>query len=112
MLTAMSQERPTSCCSAMMTPPIASMGAETKSVQVMRTTICTCCTSFVVRVMREGAPKRATSRSENSLTVVKIPPRRSRPSDMAVLAPKYTAVIAHTTCSRVTPSMMAPTVKM
>ena len=112
MLTAMSQESPTSCWSAMMTPPIASMGADTKSVQVMSTTICTCCTSLVVRVMSEGAPNWETSRSENSLTVLKMPLRRSRPSDIDTVAPKYTAVIAQTTCRRVIPSMTAPTMKM
>jgi len=57
-------------------------------VQVMSVTICTCCTSFVVRVMSEGAPNFATSRSEKSATFVKMRPRRSRPSDIAARAPK------------------------
>ena len=32
------------------------MGAETRSVQVISTRICTCCTSLVVRVISDGAP--------------------------------------------------------
>ena len=83
----------------MMTPPIARIGAATSSVQVISTSICTCCTSLVVRVMSDGAPNCDTSRSENSPTRWKIAPRRSRPSAIDALAPKYTAMIAQTICS-------------
>ena len=86
-LTAISQDRPMSCCMAMMIPPIARIGAATNSVQVISTTICTCCTSLVVRVISDGAPNCDTSRSENSLTRWKIAPRRSRPSDIDAFAP-------------------------
>ena len=55
-LTTMSQDSWMSCCRAMMTPPIARIGAETSRVQVISTSICTCCTSFVLRVMSDGAP--------------------------------------------------------
>ncbi len=77
-----------SSLTAKMTPPIARMGVDTRIVQVMSTNICTCCTSFVVRVMSDGAPNLATSRSEKSPTRVKTVARRSRPSDIATRAPK------------------------
>ena len=51
---------------AMTMPPILRIGADTSIVHVIRTRVCTCCTSFVVRVMSDGAPKRDTSCSENS----------------------------------------------
>ena len=81
-------DSPTSWRNAMMTPPIARMGAETSSVHVMRTSICTCCTSLVVRVMSDGAPNFETSRSENSPTRTKIASRTSRPNAIAAFAPK------------------------
>ena len=81
-------DSPTSWRSAMMTPPIARIGAETSSVHVVSTRICTCCTSLVVRVISDGAPKRETSRSENSPTRTKIASRRSRPNAMAAFDPK------------------------
>ena len=34
-------------------------------MQVITTSICTCCTSLVLRVISDGAPKWATSRAEN-----------------------------------------------
>ena len=52
----------------MITPPTIMIGAVAISVQLSRTSICTCCTSLVFRVIREGAPKRATSRLENDPT--------------------------------------------
>ena len=87
-LTAISQDSCTSCRMAMMMPPMHRMGADTSSVQVISTSICTCCTSFVERVISEGAPNRVTSCSENSPTRVNTAPRRSRPSAMAAFAPK------------------------
>ena len=66
--TAISQLRPTSCCSAMMMPPIASSGAVTSMVAPIIASICTCCTSFVLRVISEPGPNCETSRSENALT--------------------------------------------
>ena len=38
-------------------PPTHMIGADTIIVQVSSTSICTCCTSLVVRVMSDGAPK-------------------------------------------------------
>lgn len=72
---------------AMMMPPTHMIGAETISVNVIRTSIWTCCTSLVVRVIRDGAPNRPTSRAENDCTRSKIDARTSRPSADAVRAP-------------------------
>jgi hypothetical protein len=47
----------TSWRNARMIPPTHMIGADTMSVNVMRTTIWTCCTSLVVRVISDGAPK-------------------------------------------------------
>ena len=38
------------------------IGAATSIVQVITTSICTCCTSLVLRVISDGAPKCWTSR--------------------------------------------------
>ena len=65
----MSQLSPTSCCSAMMMPPMASSGAVTSIVAPIIASICTCCTSFVLRVMSEPGPNFETSRSEKPLTL-------------------------------------------
>jgi hypothetical protein len=87
-LTTISQASPTSCRSARMMPPTHMIGAVTSMLQVITTSICTCCTSFVVRVISEGAPKEAISRAENAPTWEKSPPRTSRPKAIAVRAPK------------------------
>jgi hypothetical protein len=52
----------------MMMPPIASSGAVTSIVAPIIASICTCWTSFVLRVMSVPAPNVDTSRSENPLT--------------------------------------------
>ena len=87
-LTTISQDRPRSWRSAMMMPPTHMIGAEIISVQVSSTTICTCCTSLVVRVISEGAPNRVTSRDENAPTWWNTAARVSRPKPIAVRAPK------------------------
>ena len=71
----MSQASPASWRSAMMTPPIASIGAEIIRVADTCTSICTCCTSFVLRVISDGAPNCPTSRCENATTRWKRSPR-------------------------------------
>ena len=98
--------------SAMMTPPMAIIGAMSTTLSIISTTICTCCTSLVVRVMSDGAPKRLTSACENFWTRRKSAPRVSRPSDMEVLEPKYTEAMAASAETSVTASMMAPTWRM
>ena len=45
----------------MTTPPTIMIGAATISVQLSSTSICTCCTSLVFRVIKDGAPNRPTS---------------------------------------------------
>jgi hypothetical protein len=107
-LTAMTQDRPMSSRNAMITPPTHMIGAMTIMVQVITTSICTCWTSFVLRVISDGAPKCAISRLENSPTRPKIVPRRSRPTLIAVRAPKYTAVIEQAICTRLTASIHPP----
>ena len=110
--TAMSHDSPASWRTAMMTPPIASIGAEIISVADTCTSICTCCTSLVLRVMSDGAPNCPTSRCENATTRWKRSPRRSRPIPIASREPKYTATMAQTTCTRLTPSMTPPVDQM
>ena len=56
------------------------IGADTSSVNVIRASICTCWTSFVVRVISEGAPKWPTSRAEKDCTRSKTAARMSRPT--------------------------------
>lgn len=87
----MANRRPesgTSWLSAMMTPPTHMIGAETIIVNVISTSIWTCWTSLVVRVISDGAPKVAISRAEKDCTRSKTAARMSRPSAMAVRAPK------------------------
>ena len=86
-------------------PPMQSMGAAMIIVQVISTSICTCCTSLVPRVMSEGAPNRPTSGLEKARTCSKTAPRRSRPRAMATRAPNQTAVIVATTWTRVMASI-------
>ena len=86
--TAMSHDSPASMLTAITTPPIASIGAETMSVADTCTSICTCCTSFVLRVMSDGAPYWPTSRCENATTRWKKSRRRSRPIPIARREPK------------------------
>lgn len=110
--TAINHDSCASCRTAMITPPILSIGAATIRVQDMRTNCWTCWTSLVERVMRDAAPKRLTSCSENSPTLPKIASRRSRPRLIAAFAPKYTAITAQAICSRVISSMTAPMRRM
>ena len=86
--TATSHDRPTSSRSAMKTPPTIMIGAVIIIVNETSTSICTCWTSLVLRVMSDGAPKRSTSRLENEVTRRKNLALTSRPNAMAVLAPK------------------------
>ena len=47
-----------------MMPPTHMIGAVTIIVKVISTSICTCWTSLVVRVISDGAPNLPTSRAE------------------------------------------------
>ncbi len=88
------------------------MGAAISSVQDISTRICTWVTSLVIRVINEGAPNRATSCAEKSVTRWNSAPRTSRPKAMATLAPKYTAETANAICTRLTSSMTPPVRQM
>jgi hypothetical protein len=59
-----SQERLTSSRSAMMMPPMHIIGVATMKFRPSSTSICTCWTSLVPRVISDGAPKRPISRAE------------------------------------------------
>ena len=72
------------------------------------TSICTCCTSLVSRVIRLGAPNSWTSRWENVPTRWKIAARTSRPKPIAVFAPNHTAPTEHATWTSATTSMTTP----
>ncbi len=71
---------------AMIRPPTIMIGAETIIVRPIRTTIWTCWTSLVLRVMSDAVPKWLTSTWEKDSTERKIAPRRSRPNDMETFA--------------------------
>ena len=86
--TSSNEDSGTSWLSARMMPPTHMIGADTISVKVITASIWTCCTSFVVRVISDGVPNRPTSRAENACTRPKTPCRTSRPSAIAVRAPK------------------------
>ncbi len=87
-MTSSSPESSTFSWSAMTTPPTSMIGAMTMIVRDSSTSICTCCTSFVVRVMRDGAPNWPISCAEKRCTFVNRPARTSRPNDIATRAPK------------------------
>ena len=87
MLISSRAERPTSSRIAMKMPPTAVIGAAMSIVQVMNTSICTCCTSLVMRVISDGAPKALTSRVENPVTRWKRSPRTSRPKPIETREP-------------------------
>jgi len=78
--------RGTSWRRAMIRPPTIMIGAETMTVRPIRTTIWTCWTSLVLRVMSEAVPKWLTSTCENDSTERKMAPRRSRPNPIETLA--------------------------
>ena len=57
-LTSRRSESGPSSRTAMIEPPMIVMGAATKSVQTMTTSVCTCVTSLVMRVMSDRRPER------------------------------------------------------
>ena len=87
-LTSSSSESGPSSRTAMIEPPMIVIGAATKSVQTMTTSVCTCVTSLVMRVMSVADPKVATSWAEKSVTRWNSAPRTSRPKAIAARAPK------------------------
>ncbi len=69
-----------------MTPPTIMIGAEIIRVRAMKTTIWTCWTSFVLRVMSEAGPKWLISTCEKPSTARKMAVRTSRPKPIATRA--------------------------
>ena len=105
-------DRSTSSRSAIATPMTMVMGAATAIVHAITTSICTCCTSLVIRVMSDGAPNWPTSRAEKSVTRWNSDARRSRPKLMATLPPKYTAAMAKVIWISEKASISAPVRRM
>ncbi len=103
-----SQDSPTSSRRAITTPPTMLIGAATNIRHPIRTSICTCCTSLVVREIRVGAPNRESSWALNSPTRVNTAERRSRPTPIAVRAANQTLPSAALICSRLTASIQPP----
>ena len=97
---------------AMMIPPMIRIGAEIIRVRARNTTVCTCCTSFVLRVISDGAPKWLTSTWLNVWTFRKIPLRTSRPKPIAIWAPQYTARIEAIASASDATSIRPPTLRM
>ena len=102
----------TSVRRAMMIPPTMRIGAEIRIVRPMNTTVWTCWTSFVLRVISEAGPNRLTSTWENVSTLAKIALRTSRPKPMATRAPQYTPMTAVMPRRAVTTSIRAPVRRM
>ena len=82
-----SEDSGTSVRRAMMIPPTIRIGADTMIVRPMNTTVWTCWTSFVLRVISDAGPNWLTSTCENVSTLVKMAERTSRPKPIAILAP-------------------------
>ena len=78
----------TSSRRAMTIPPTAMIGAEIIIVRARATTVWTCWTSFVLRVMSDAVPKWFVSVCENASTLRNTALRTSRPKAMAVLEPQ------------------------
>ena len=106
--TARIQPSPASSRSAISTPPTIRIGEEIAIVQAISTSICTCCTSLVPRVIRDGAPNCCSSRCEKLPTRWNSSARRSRPKPIAVRAPNQTAATEETICTRETASITPP----
>ena len=87
MLTSSSLDSPGSSRSAKKTPPTAAIGAATSSVHDSSTSIWTCWTSLVMRVIRVGAPNIPTSCAEKAVTWWNRSLRTSRPNAIAVREP-------------------------
>ncbi len=96
----------------MIRPPTIMIGAETMTVMAIRTTVWTCWTSFVFRVISDAVPKWLTSRWEKATTLRKIALRRSRPNDIATLAAQQTATIEAMPSRTVTASIVPPVRRM
>ena len=106
--TTTSQESPKSSRIAITMPPTIMIGMVTAIRQVIIASICTCWTSFVARVISEGAPYVATSRLEKLPILWNTAARRSRPHAIAAWLPNHADDIEQAAWSRETASMIAP----
>ena len=88
MLNTRMTDRPTSWRRAAKMPMTRVIGALMAMVPAMTTSICTCCTSLVIRVMSEGAPKGAHLSGREVGDLVEQGSRTSRPKLIATLAPR------------------------
>lgn len=93
---------------AIMTPPIAMIGALTTILRVIRTTIWTWVMSLVVRVMSDAVPSLSNSRREKRSTREKTFSRRSRPKPVEVLEDRYPAPMAQAIPMKATRSIRPP----
>ena len=112
MATSSTTDRPTSSCTARTNPIAIVSGAEIIIVAAITISIWTCCTSLVMRVMRDGAPIAPTSRAENAVTWWKRSRRTSRPNPIATRAPCHTAIEANVIWTRAKHSITAPVRQM
>ena len=94
-------------------PPTHMIGAATSIVQVVSTSICTCCTSFVHRVISDGAPNRLDLAGGELADAVEDRGAHVRArTPVAVRAPWCTAAIEQATCTTLTSSITPPSRRM
>ena len=96
----------------MMIPPTIRIGADIMIVRPMKTTVWTCWTSLVLRVMSDGGPEAVDLDLRERLDRRKTARRTSRPKPIATRAPMKTAVTDATPRTAVTTSIIAPTRRM
>ncbi len=87
-MTSSSRDIPASSRTARMMPPMIIIGARAMTVRPMNTTVWTCWTSLVLRVMSEAGPNLLTSTWEKLSTLPKMAARTSRPNPIATRAPQ------------------------
>ncbi len=78
-MTSSSRDIAASSRTARMMPPMIIIGADRMTVRPMNTTVWTCWTSLVLRVMSDAGPNWLTSTCENVSTDSKMAARTSRP---------------------------------
>jgi hypothetical protein len=94
------------------TPPTLMIGAITISVSAICRNSWICWMSFVLRVIKDGVPKRLISPAENPCTRLNTAPRMSAPAPIATRDAQYTATIATTPTRRVIANITPPVVTM
>ena len=93
---------------ALISAPTKEMGAEMNMRCPIKTIICICCTSLVVRVIKDAVEILSNSACEKLYTLLKMPLRRSRAAPMALRELKKEAVIEQNDAKSATPSMISP----